>query len=79
MTKEKLSIDDRFYSYRGDDDEVMEWLKNNLGHEQLSLSGRSAGIKVDGRELVAWGLARDSKKVYIRRTEDAIFFKLKWS
>lgn len=77
MTKKKLSVEDRFYSYRGNDEEVHKWLIENLGHDRLC--NRSANIKLDGREVVAWGLARDSKKVYIRRTEDAIFFALKWS
>jgi hypothetical protein len=69
----------KYYSYRGDEDEVMEWLRNNLDYYQLSLSERSASIIVDGREVTAWGLVTRTNLAYILRDKDAVLFMLKWS
>ncbi len=69
----------KYYSYSGDEDKVMEWLKDNLAYHRLSLSGRSASIIVDEREVTAWGLVPRANTAYILRDKDAVLFMLKWS
>ncbi len=69
----------KYYSYRGDEDKVIEWLRDNLAYHRLSLSGRSASIIVDGRETVSWGLVPIVNTAYILRDEDAVMFALRWA
>lgn len=65
-----------YIHYKGDVNEIISWLLENIPYNRRSVSGKNA---IDEFNRVVYQLCSDDKTLYIQEEKYAELFLLRWS